>query len=245
MRQFRIKENGFKEIKKQTLFRAIPIVLIALIVGLVSFEYSNFNSSSSDTNVYPFLIPIILGALAFGLNKGLKRQKEIYDTYSLKIDDEGIEREQANTPSIRLLFSDIKRITRGSKGGFAIKGNTMANSILVPIQIEELLVIESILKDKCNCEIITSKPLIQRLMIPLLILVLGLMATLYISGNKILLGFSGSILSVIMLLSFIKVQSNNSIDSKTRKSSYSFLAVIIFIIAIMLYKIIGPLYLIP
>lgn len=245
MRQFRIKENGFKEIKKQTLSKTIPLVLIAVIVGLVSFEYSNFNSGSSDINIYPFLIPIILGALAFGLNKALKRQKDIYDTYTLKIDDESIERVQANTPSIRLLFSDITRITKSSHGGLIIKGNSNMNSILVPLQIEDIAGLELLLKDSCSCEIIKSKPLIQKLMIPLMIVVLGSIATLYISSNKILVVFSGSIVSIIMLWSFIKVQTNKSVDSKTRKNSYSFLGVILFIIGIMIYKLLGPFNLLP
>jgi hypothetical protein len=245
MRQFRIKENGFKEIKKQTLIRTIPIVLLAVIVGLIAFEYSYDDRGSSDINVYPFVIPIILGALAFGLNKGLMRQKDIYNTYTLKIDEESITREQGNTPSIRLLFTDITRITKSSQGGLIIKGNSNTNSILVPLQIEDLVGLELLLKDNCSCEIIVSKPLIQRLMIPLVIVVLGSMATLYISSNKILVGFSGSIVSIIMIWSFIKVQTDKSVDSKTRKSSYSFLGVILFIIGIMLYKLLGPFDLLP
>ena len=237
MRQFRIKENGFKEIKKQTLTRTVPISLVAVIVGLVAFEYSY--NGTSNLNVYPYVIPIIIGALAFGLNKGLKRQKEIYDTYTLNIDDASITREQANTPSIRLLFSDIKKITKSNQGGLVIKGDGLANSILIPSQINDLVNLETTLKEKCTCGIINSKPLIQRLMIPLVIAVLGLMATLYISSNKVLVGFSGIVLTGIMIWSFIKMQTNKSIDRKTRKSSYWVIVVILSIIGIMIYKIFG------
>jgi hypothetical protein len=131
MKQFKIRENGFKEIRKQTIMRTIPITLMAMLVGLAIFEFNPNNNSTSDINVYPFIIPIIIGALAFGLIKGIKRQKAIYDKYMLTIDDSGITREQGNTPAIRLLFSDITKIAKNNQGGFVITGRSLANSIIV------------------------------------------------------------------------------------------------------------------
>jgi hypothetical protein len=237
MKQFKIKENGFKEIRKQALIRTIPMILIAMIVGLVIFELNPNNKDSSDINVYPIVIPIILGALSFGLIKGLKRQKAIYDTYTLEIDDTGVTREQVNTPLIRLLFSDITKITKSNQGGLVITGKNLSHSIIIPAQIDDMTMIEAIIQENCNIRIGISIPLIQRLIIPLMIAVLGLMAITYISTNKILVSFSGTTLTAIMIWSFIKTQSNKNIDKKNKRSSYWIILVILSIIGVMISKL--------
>ena len=47
---------------------------------------------TSDINVYLVVIPKTIRALALGLKKGIQRQKAIYDTYELSVDDGGINR---------------------------------------------------------------------------------------------------------------------------------------------------------
>lgn len=237
MKQFKIKENGFKEIRKQTLIRTIPIIIIAMIAGLAIFEFNPSNTNSSDVNVYPIMIPIILGALFFGLNKGLKRQKAIYNTYTLEFDDDGITREQVNTPSVRLLFSDITKITRSNQGGLVITGKSLSNSIIIPAQIDDMAMVEALLKENCTIQTGISKPLIQRLTIPLVIAVLGLMAITYISTNKLLVSVSGTILTVVLVWSFIKTQTNKNIDKKTRRNSYWVILVILSVIGAMISKL--------
>ena len=240
MKQFKIRENGFKEIRKQIIIRTIPMTLIAVIVGLAIFEFNPNSNSSSDINVYPLIIPILVGALAFGLFKGIKRQKAIYEKYLLIIDDSGITREQGNTPTIRLLFSDITKINKNNQGGFVITGKNVTNSIIVPAQIENLNQFENLLNENCSIPIGLSKPMLERLIIPIVLFVLGLMAITYISTNKILVSFSGIILTAIMIWSFIKIQTNKNIDKKTRKNSYWIIIVIFSIVVIMFYKILGP-----
>lgn len=239
MTQFRIKENGFKEIRKQTLIRTIPLLLIAMIVGLLIFEFNPNNKDSSDINVYPIVIPIILGAVFFGVIKGLKRQKSIYDTYTLQFDENGVTREQINTPSISLLFSEITKITKSNQGGLVITGKNLSNLIIIPAQIDNMNIIEALLKENCAIQIAISKPLIQRLNIPIAIAVLGLMVITYVSTNKILVSVSGILLTSIMIWSFIKIQTNKNIDKKTRRSSYWVILVILSIIGVMISKILN------
>lgn len=236
MKQFKIRENGFKEIRKQILLRSIPLTLIAMIAGLAIFEF-NPNNSGSDINVYPFLIPILLGSMAFGLNKGFKRQKAIYDSYILEFDNEGVIRKQINTPSIRLEFNEITKIKKSNQGGLVISGKSQSDSIIIPAQIDDMTLIESILKENCTIEIGNSKPLVQRLIVPSVIILLGLMAVIYISTNKILVSVSGTITIAIMILSFVQIQGNKNMDKKTRRSSYWIIIVILSIIGIMITKL--------
>lgn len=235
-KQFKIKENGFKEVRQKILIRTIPLVFISGMVGLLILKYSPSYNANTEINVFPFVIPVILCAFAFGIIKAIYRQKTMYESYKLEIDDSGITREQVNTPVIRILFTEINSITKNSQGGLVITGNSLANSILVPTQTQDLEVLENILLANCSVTISSSKSMIQRLMIPLIIAVLGLMAITYISTNKILVSVSGILLIAFMIFSFIQIQMNKNIDSRTRKSSYWVIIVIISIIGIIASK---------
>ncbi len=238
MTQFVIKENGFKEIRKLSLIRVIPIMILAMIVGIAMPEFSSNNTAHIDFSMYFFIVPILLVMLVFGLNKGVKRQKAIYDKYMLFIDENGITREQGNTASMKLLFSEITKITKNNQGGFVIVGKNFANSIIVPAQVENIEEFEKIINDNCTIPIERSKFVKQKLMIPIVITVLGLMSVIYISTNKIFVLSSGILLSIFMIWSFIRIHTNKNIDKKTRNSSCWVILVIFSIIGVVISKLV-------
>ena len=80
---------------------------------------------------------IVLGALAFGLYRGVNRQKEIFDSYRLTLDNNAITREQHKTPTITISNTDVIEIVKNSNGSFTLKGNSPVNVIGVPSQIDD------------------------------------------------------------------------------------------------------------
>ncbi|WP_343694148.1 hypothetical protein [Flavobacterium sp.] len=79
---FKIRENGFDEIKKQLIIKSISFSLLALSFG---FAIVYFNSGNKE-DLYmslPFSLPILIIALLFGLRTGFRRQKNIFETYKL------------------------------------------------------------------------------------------------------------------------------------------------------------------
>ncbi len=82
--EFRIKENGFNEIKKSIIIKTLPLLALALAV---SFSISHFksNGQTSDTDVLYLVIPIVIISIGLGLFKGLRRQKELFESYKLII----------------------------------------------------------------------------------------------------------------------------------------------------------------
>ncbi|WP_343694149.1 hypothetical protein [Flavobacterium sp.] len=72
--------------------------------------------------------------------------------------------------------------------------------------------------------------------LPITILNLLCMATVYISMNKILVGICGIIVTFVLSASFIKIIKNKSVDNKTKTSSYIILVVIASIIAVTILK---------
>jgi type III secretory pathway component EscS len=63
MQQFKIRQDGFREIKKQMLIRTVPLMLIAVTVGIV-ISSVNSKDKATDINVLPFVIPFIAVVVA-------------------------------------------------------------------------------------------------------------------------------------------------------------------------------------
>src|SRR6185436_3523286 len=103
MEQYKIKPNGFREIRKQLLLRTLPISILAIAVGL-GVAFSNPTMQDSPVNIWPLLIPFILFTTGFGTWRAINRQKQLFESYCLTISDTGISREQKNTPSISIVF---------------------------------------------------------------------------------------------------------------------------------------------
>lgn len=236
-KHFKIKEDGYQEIRKQIVIRSIPLVLISGTTGLLIFVFSPLNNDQPEVNVLPFIIPMILIFFSLGIINVLNRQKAIYKSYALKIDEKGITRQQASTPTISLLFSEIKSITKSKQGAYVITGNNLSNMIIVPAQLEELDVLMNIILSNCALSISDQKPLLERLTLPLALVALGLLATTYLSTNKILVAISGLLLIAFMIYSFINLQTNKNIDHKTRKSSYWMIFMILVIIGMVASKL--------
>ncbi len=236
--QFKVRDNGFDEIRKKILLRTAPIALLAAIGGL-AISHFNTNGHASDINVLPFVLPIVLGALTFGMIKGIKRQKGIFNSYTLTIDETEITREQDITSLIKISIKNITQITKNSNGSFAIMGKTSTEVIGVPAQIENVELLESRLSKIKAIDIQHKKTFIRHYIWLLPITTIGLMAAVYISNNKLIVGICGTTLLAFLIYSFIAIRRSKHIDNKTKRNMWLVFIVIFSFIAIMYYKLIG------
>ncbi len=195
---FKLKQGGFKITKNQFLKR-LPIIIIATFRGLVIFHFSP-NNKQDDFNVYPIVIPIILGAIVVGFLRGIKIQKKIFESYTLTIDREQITREQHNTPIITLSFKDISEIIKNSNGSFTIKGGSSISPIGVPAHIEDYEKLEIHLSKIMPITIRSSTPILLKYNQVLVIPTIGLMAAVYLSYNKVIVAVCG--VCILALLSY-------------------------------------------
>ena len=78
MKVFKIRQDGFKEIRKKMLLRSIPMLLIAGAVG-ITISTINSKQKENDANVLPIVIPVIAATLGFGIYRGISRQKALFE----------------------------------------------------------------------------------------------------------------------------------------------------------------------
>jgi hypothetical protein len=235
MKTYKNINEGFKEIQRKALTRTIPLVALALVVGVGIPSGGN----PGEVNTWPYLMLLLSGALAFGIFKGLNRQRKIFESYLLTIDDDFIQRDQLNTPTVKILKDEIKEIIAYPKGGFAIAGKTKADLIVVTKYIDGFTDVENSLKQLKEFSTPSKKSTIEVLSPFLAVFGLALMAIVYISTNKSLVLVSGTILTILLSWSLYEIQISKNIDSKTKKNSWWTIIVLLSVIGITYSKVAG------
>lgn len=233
---FKIKANGFDEIKKQFIIKSVLFLLIAMSFGIAIVVF-NAKDKEEVFNTLPFLLPIFLFALGSGIFKGLKRQKMLFQSYNLKFSENNVVREQVNTPTINIPFNDIKSISKDKNGGYAIKGKNAVETIFIPAQIENSENLEILFNRIKPIEDFKQSSFDEKYRIPMILLTLGGMVVVYVSFNKILVGICGLIVSSLLIRSFIQVITNKNMDSKTKRVGYYSLLVLVSVVVVTIMKI--------
>jgi hypothetical protein len=238
MQTFKIRQDGFKEIKKQMLIRTIPIVLIAVTVGIV-ISPINSKDKAEDINILPIIIPLVAASVGFGLYRGVNRQKALFESYTLTITNNLITREQLNTPTISIYFNDIKEIAKHKNGSFTIKGKDAVDLIGIPAQIDDYTQLETALQQIQPIVAKNQVSFIERYQSLTGLVTVGLMLCVYTVNNKIIVALTGSTLLALMIWSFIKIRGSKNIDSKTKRSVWWVALVLASVIAVMFFKLTG------
>ena len=213
--------------------------MILAVAGGIAISTINSKNKADEVNVLPFVIPLMAGAVGFGLYKGINRQKVLFESYTLIISDNLVTRKQLNTPTISIYFNEIKEIARNTKGGFTIKGKTAADLIAIPAQIENYAALEAALGQIQPIVVKGNTPFLQKYQSLAGLLTIGLMLCVYTVSNKIIVGLTGTALVALMIWSLIKIQGNKNIDHKTKQSSWLILVVLVSVIGVMIFKLTG------
>lgn len=238
MQQFKIRQDGFKEIRKHALVRSIPILVI-LIIFCIATSTINSKSKAEDINTLPFIIPIILGAAGFGIYRGINKQVALFGSYTLSISNNLIRREQLNTPAISIYYNDVKEILKNKNGSFTIKGKSSGDLIGIPAQIDNYAQLEATLQGIKTITTKEKESLLQKYPVIPGVVMLSLMLCVYTVNNKIIVAISGTIVTGLMLWSLLKIQRSKNVDHKTKRNSWLVLIVLISVVAITILKLTG------
>ncbi|MFT3702633.1 MAG: hypothetical protein QM802_09695 [Agriterribacter sp.] len=235
MQYYKIRRDGLKEIRKQTLIKTLPVLLIALTVGIT---ISSINSKNAGIAL-PIFIPFMMVTVGFGIYRGGKRQGNLLESYQLTLTNNLITREQANTPTVSIYFNEIKEIVKNKNGSFVIRGKDSSDVIGIPAQIENYSELEDTLMQikPFGGNVINS--FLQRYGIAISFFTMALMLCVYTVTNKIIVAISGTILVAILLWSFYEIRKSKNIDARTKRGMWWLLLVLASIIGVMVIKLIG------
>jgi Ca2+/H+ antiporter len=235
MQSFRVRPNGFNELRKKTIGVMVCILTIIVLIVVLIFDSSAESADSADTS--PYVLTALVVIFGFSVWNAMRRQKKIFESFRLIVDDEALIREQLYTAAITIRKQDIREIIRVSTGQFLIDGGSKLNSIIIPSQIENPDELRRILSEIRPIREKTAKAWTSYL-----ILISGLagMVLLFIglvSENIIISTFCGIALSAVMLYGFIVIQRSNNIDKRMKRLSYIFIFPFISILSVTIMKL--------
>ena len=235
---FRMKSGGFKEVRSGMIKRTIPIGILAVGAGVTISFFKSSSSGDFDWNLLLIMIPISLLAIGYGVKQGIDRQRQIFESYVLSINETNIERKAFNTPDIMIAKININAIIKNNDGSFLIKSDSSKDIIGIHAQIERKDELEKMLEDIHPVTNEAPKSLIEKYQMVLTILPMVLMVVTFLSTNKWMVGIAGTLVLITMGYSFFEIQRNKNIDEKTKKGSWWLLLVVFAVLGTMYSKIV-------
>jgi len=219
------------------LLKSIPFSLMVVVGGLLVAHFNSIGQKT-DISTFPIVIPLCIGALIFGLYSGIRRQKEVFDSYILTVDHLGVTREQKNFPTIAISNEEIAEIKKNSNGSIILKGKFKGKIIFIPAQIDDYEKLEGLLSEKGQILVNSKEAFLQKFQWLFSILTLGIIAVLFISKDKIIVGVSGAVLLFILCNALFDMLKNKIIDNKTKMGMWWLVLVMVSIAVVVFYKII-------
>lgn len=221
--QFRVRTNGFKEIRAKLLIRLIASG--GIIVGF-SLLIWYLNASAGKDNPYKIFVPAILIAalFAFILTRSMHIQKKLLAGYVLTVENGFIAREQPDTQPIAFSYQDVGSITRTFGGGFLIHCPSTNEIILVPPQIDQqeelgrlLNSIHPVTPQKDSKNWMSLRPYVAPLVI---VLLLGI----FTADPKWMVVLSGALLAPLMVAGFVTMQRSQLLPKGLQQVSWALIA---------------------
>lgn len=238
MQQFKIRKDGFKDIKIQVQRKTLPLIALAMVAG---FGINWFNGSIENMSLVTGVIVIIVLAvtLYFGLSIGFRRAKALFESYTIILSDNLITREQKSVPTVSLYINEIKEINRNKNGSLTIKGTDPTDVIGVPLQLEEFHVFEQRLARIMPVTKPSYMPFLQQYQLLFVLVLLGSMFSVYALTNKFIVFISGVLVIVTLAWSIIEVRKSKHVDERMRRLIWFALLPLLSVAGVMIMKLLS------
>lgn len=223
------KDGYYKFARKYWIMQT----LVMVIVGSIIITTSQYSTKPGDINVLPYVIPFLAAIYGFNIYRSFKKQKKFLQSYSVTISEEGVTREQWNTPQLSISSLEIREIIKTKKGSFMIKGVGRTDMIYIPHWIESHASVEEHLQKLAPVAENKKDARKRQFRIALAILAIGLTICVFSVSNKIVTLICGPLLIGFLVWVLYEVQTSKSVPINAKRKNW-----------ILLLPIIGIAYLI-
>jgi hypothetical protein len=233
MQLYRNNAAGYNAFRKQILAKTIPLMAGVLLFGLAIAYFSESTTKASLQSTIAYMV-IIAVYFAYSIFRGAKRQRAAFDSYQLIVGDDYLQRKQNNLADKTISFNAVTTITEDKRHNLYVRGAGKEDLIYIYNYIEDYDNIRAMLQSIMIITIEGRKGILQKYATVFSLATLGLMATLYISDNKIVTGTAGLLLIAVLVWSFYKIRTSTFLDEKMKRRAW-FILFLIFCIALTVY----------
>ena len=129
MGTYKIRENSKEGIVKKNIIRQLPLIVIAMIVGMAIAFYQIGDMEIIKIIIIPSLA-IAGGAIFLGMRFGTRIFKDNYVNQTIKIENEVLSIISDNNMSQDIKFSDIESIEKYKNNSVVVKLKNKNSTIL-------------------------------------------------------------------------------------------------------------------
>ena len=122
-------------------------------------------------------------------------------------------------------------------GSLMIKGNNSKDFICIPSYIDGFAEIHQRLQQVRPIDVNNKLPFWLKYQILLSVLTMGLMVVVFVVNIKWVVALSGSIFIALMTWSLIEIRGNKNVDTKTKRSAWWVIVVMLAVIVGMIMKL--------
>jgi hypothetical protein len=139
IRQYRLKTDRLsaaeRRIRKVALIPQLTIIVIVLVVSAVLAAHYAENTRNALT--FGLFVAVFLTYIAFASPRRMHRRlTKCWETYVLEIGPDYLLRRQADTPDVRIAFSEVQRVEPSSGVSLRVIGVNKFQMIGIPEGIE-------------------------------------------------------------------------------------------------------------
>ena len=213
--EFKYDAARFPELHRQILLNSSPLVVIAGVMGLVI----GFSGAAGppDGPLLWGIITLVIVLIAFGLYRGVNIQRAVFTQYRLTFGPDAVLRQQGDTPDLAIAYADITRITHNANDSFTIKADSALNVIGIPPQMADYDRLEARLNRIQPVVRQTSQHFWEQYSAVAGIGALGLMAAVFLSYNRVVVGLGGTALLAVLGYSYLALQRTKNIDNTSKR----------------------------
>ncbi|MDO6432762.1 hypothetical protein Q4E93_19300 [Flavitalea sp. BT771] len=236
MQQFRMDKDGHKKIVRKWLIltAALTVITTGIIVA------TNFYTANpGDINVLPYVIPFLAVLFAFNIYRSFKKQKKFLHSYCVTISENGVTREQMNTPPLSISSLEIREIIKTKKGSFIVKGVDRTDMIFIPHWIENPALVEERLQQLAPVAENKKDARNRKLRAALAFLAIGMIICLYTVPNKIVTLICGPLLIGFIVWALYEIQTSKNVPTNAKRRNWVLLIPIIAIAYLIYLRLNG------
>ncbi|MDF2869222.1 MAG: hypothetical protein K0R05_797 [Anaerocolumna sp.] len=228
MKEYKLSENHIKLKKRKSVLLALPIILIAILSGLIVGSYEN--GFQELIIVLPMVLILIVIAVIIGLKFGNRINNDTLTSYRIELYENKIIKYQKNIPTIEIEQIEVISITEYTNKGIMINSENKAKNIFVPVFTEEYSEIKESLSVWMNIK--EGKNKNEQLLrnIAGFGTAIGFMVVMLCENPYIVIPVS-IIMIAVLIWSIVTIFRNSHIDRRIKKNTLFVIVPILVILA--------------
>jgi len=217
----------------KTTNRFLPVSLF-IFMSIVIYSYCADGIGSAVTMLVIFTVVFSISFLM-----GKKRQRQMYYSYTLIVNEIGLTRKQKNAPDMSIPFSEITAIEEIKRGFLIVKGDERNKKMLIWPYVENFDELKALLETYHPIMPIVYKNIFQKYPLLLFLLLLAACTLVYVSNNKIVVAICAFGASIYIGWAFYRTRTNKYMDTNIKKRAWVVLIFVFFMLMTAVKKLVS------